>query len=83
MSNEIFSHSNVMSLSTLLPDYLYYKFSDKYVKACGDYEAEHIPGEESFLLLVHMMKKEQSSLEFSIENYGTRDGQAESDFEDG
>ena len=83
MSNEIFSHTNVMSLSTLLPDYLYHKFSDKYVKACGDYEAEHIPGEESFLLLVRMMKKEQSSLEFSIENYGTRDGQPESEFENG
>ena len=87
MSNEIFSHSNVMSLSTLLPEFLYYKFSDKYVIACGTYEAEHIPGKESFLLLVHMMKKEQSSLEFSIEYYGARvdtaDRPAESDSEDG
>ena len=72
MSREIFSHTNVMDLSTLLPKFLYSKFTDAYVKKRNENDGEHVPGAESFNLLLNLLKENQCSLEFAIENYSLR-----------
>ena len=69
MKNEIFSHTNVMELSSLLPEYIFVKFTEDYVKVREEYGGEHIPGNQSFSMLLSLLKQEQSKLEFSMENY--------------
>ena len=48
MEVEIYSHSNVMDLSALLPWFLYDKFSDAYVNEKKCIESENITGKISF-----------------------------------
>jgi hypothetical protein len=72
MATEIFSHSNVMELSALLPEFLYNKFTERYVQTRKKNDGEHVPGSESFLLLLNLLKDLQCSLEFAMENYNVK-----------
>lgn len=72
MENEIFSHSNVMDLSALLPRFLQDEFAEKYVKDRDSNGLETVSGKRAFHLLLTIMKINLNSLEFSIENYQER-----------
>lgn len=72
MENEIFSHSNVMDLSALLPRFLQEEFAEKYVQDRDTNGLETVSGKRAFQLLLNIMKISLSSLEFSIENYQER-----------
>ncbi len=69
MEVEIFSHSNVMELSALLPGFLYEKFSNAYVEERKLKNTENILGKKSFQLLRDMLIHEMESVEFAMENY--------------
>ena len=69
METEIYSHTNVMSLSALLPIFLYTKFSDRYVRRQQSIDGEQVSGKEAFQLLLKVLKDEHRSVEFKIENY--------------
>ena len=69
MEVEIFSHSNVMELSALLPGFLYEKFSNVYVEERKLKNTENIPGRKSFQLLRDMLMHEMDAVEFAMENY--------------
>ena len=72
MGVEIFSHSNVMSISALLPKFLHQDFACLYVKERENTNSESIQGSRSFELLLSMLKRTLSLLEFSIENYNDK-----------
>ena len=67
MSNEIFSYSNVMAISKLLPDYLFRLFSNKYIKECTKKEVQALSGLQSFDVLVEILKHHLRELEFTAE----------------
>lgn len=69
MELEIFSHSNVMELSALLPGFLYEKFSNAYVEERKLKNTENILGKKSFQLLRDMLMHEMDAVEFAMENY--------------
>ena len=66
MGKEIFSHTNVMDISSLLPKFLYSKFSDLYVEERK--ARSRVSGQKAFRILLDMMKDQLNSLEFTIEN---------------
>ena len=80
MSSEIFSYSNIMGMSKLLPDFLFRIFSAQYVKSCSKLEVQAISGEQSFEVLVNVLRQFLKELEFTAELfYGEDDEKSEKD----
>ena len=69
IGNDIFSHSNVMDLSALLPRFLYEDFASTYIKKREITGSESIPGKKAFDILHDNLRHSINSFEFSLENY--------------
>ena len=67
MRNEIFSYSNIMAISKLLPDFLFRLFSSKYIKECTKNEVQALSGMQSFDVLVEILKHHLREVEFTAE----------------
>ena len=67
MSSEIFSYSNIMSISKLLPDFIFRLFSSKYIKECSRREVQALSGEQSFDILMDVLKQYLREVEFTAE----------------
>ncbi len=67
MNGEIFSYSNIMSISKLLPDFLFRLFSSKYIKECSRRDVQAISGQQSFDVLMDVLKQYLREVEFTAE----------------
>ena len=66
---EAFSYANVTDLAKLLPDFLFRSFSQKYVKETSKKKQEALSGQETFIILMDIMKDTLKDLEFTAELY--------------
>ena len=69
MVAEIFSNSNIRTLSSLLPSFLYQEYVSVYVEKYEYDNSGSFQDSMSFELLLLMLKRTLSSFEFSVEYY--------------
>ena len=74
---EAFSYSNITDLAKLLPDFMFRSFSQKYVKEAARRNQEALSGQNTFEILMDMMKTTLKDLEFTNELYLEEDTEKE------
>lgn len=67
MGSEIFSYSNIMAISKLLPDFLFRLFSSGYVKETTRLDVQALSGQQSFDVLMKILKQYLKEVEFTAE----------------
>ena len=66
---EAFSHSNVTEIAKLLPDFLFRIFRQQYVNQATKKDQVALEGQETFNILIDLMKRNLKELEFTAELY--------------
>jgi len=74
---EAFSYSNTTDLAKLLPDFLFRIFSQRYVKEANRRNQEALSGQNTFEILMDMMKTAEKDLEFTNGLYLEEDTEKE------
>jgi len=74
---EAFSFSNTTDIAKLLPDFLFQIFSQRYVKEANRRNQEALSGQNTFEILIDMLKKALKDLEFTNETYLEEDSEKE------